>query len=648
MIVRNLKVLAVAVIGTVVGTQLAMAQCANNNLASIDGLVQPTCPGSMVMPCMASGQYALVAVQTGYLYTFSTCGGTGWDTQITIYNNAGGALVEYNDDACGVQSSVIWTATFTGAVRVVLDEYPCVGYFDDCIALTISCMPPVTIPMTNNECAGAIPLPVFQACSMLNFTNAGASYSGAPNPGCGYSPTARDVWFQFTTPANGRVLIQTSRGSLVNGVMQLYSGACGALTAVQCHDNVSTTDLMPRIDRRCNPLAGNTTYYIRFWGTGATFGSFGICISSIPDGSPGADCAGGATICSNQVITNNSNWTGCTTDLNASNRGCLGGNERQGSWYFFSPQATGTIAFSLIPQVNGQVVAVDYDFAIWGPMASITCPPAGAPIRCSWAYPPVVPGFPNATAFDTGLIAGAGQNSEGAVGDGFVNPIVVNAGQVGQIYIMYVDNFSISGQSFALNWNLSTPDMLNCLVLPVELLYFRGEPGPDGVHLHWATASEHNSSHFVVERSTGSVDFDPIATVAAQGEATTLTEYQLVDPRPLPGTSYYRLRQVDLDGAEALSNIVPIHISPLDAGMELVPNPAHGSVTVQLGRSSYLATSYRIHDVRGRIIRDAGSGSDMAGTSFTVPLHGVPPGSYVLSVQGAHGEVLDSQRLVVE
>ncbi len=642
----------------VIGVGLALvghwahAQCPNNNTITIDGLVTPNCPGATVLPCMASGQYALVAVQTGYLYTFATCGGTPWDTQLTLYNNTG-AYIAWNDDGCGLQSTITWTATFTGSVRVVLDEYylgtSCLGFMDDCIALTIHCMPPVTTPMTNNECAGAIPLPVFQSCFMMNFTNAGASNSAAPpNPTCGFSVNARDIWFQFTTPANGRVLIEASRGSLINGVMQLYSGACGAMTAVQCHDNVSATNLMPRIDRRCNPLAGNTTYYIRFWGSGTTAGSFGICISSLDDGNPGADCAGGATVCSDQAISNNSNWTGCSADLNAGNQGCLGSGERQGSWYFFSPQATGTIAFTITPMVAGQPVAVDYDFAIWGPMSTIQCPPQGAPIRCSWAYPPVVPGFPNVTGFDTGLITGAGQNTEGAAGDGFVNSIVVGAAQVGQIYIMYVDNFSVSGQSFDLDWNLSTTGMLDCTVLPVDLLLFNATPVNNMVRLDWATGSESNSSHFAVERSSGSPEFTLLNTVPAQGEATGRTEYSVFDTDPLMGPGFYRLRQVDQDGTETFSHIVPVHFEQSGIDLEIMPNPATGTVMVRIGRPHADMAGYRLHDMQGRTLMQTFFGDpDRTGT-FTIPLHRIPAGVYIFEVHSLEGIAMERAQLVVE
>ncbi|MGV3637167.1 MAG: hypothetical protein ACO1NQ_05915, partial [Flavobacteriales bacterium] len=97
-------------------TTVALGQCSNNNTVIAGGAITPPCPGNMIVPCVNAGQYALVNVTLGNIYEFGTCDAT-YDTQITLFNNAGGGNVGSNDDACGfneAQSIVVWTATFTG------------------------------------------------------------------------------------------------------------------------------------------------------------------------------------------------------------------------------------------------------------------------------------------------------------------------------------------------------------------------------------------------------------------------------------------------------------------------------------------------------------------------------------------------------
>lgn len=168
------------------------AQCANDNILT-GTAITPTCPGTTAVPCVQGGQYVLVNVVTGNQYTFSTCTGAAWDTQITLYNNAGGGSLGYNDDFCGLQSSVTWNASFSGQLRVLIDQFSCSSEAT-CASLSITCAagPP---PLTNDDPCGAIPLTVNSQCAFTTYSNAGASNSAmTPAPGCGaFHPACRQA-----------------------------------------------------------------------------------------------------------------------------------------------------------------------------------------------------------------------------------------------------------------------------------------------------------------------------------------------------------------------------------------------------------------------------------------------------------------------
>ncbi|NUQ25968.1 MAG: T9SS type A sorting domain-containing protein [Saprospiraceae bacterium] len=117
----------------------AAAQCGNDNSLYLSGL-SVTCDVApqTLSSCTYGGEYNTVNVVSGNIYTFSTCGDTDFDTQITLYNDANGAYLAYNDDGCGAQSTVTWTATFTGLVRVLIDSYYCTDE-SLCMTLMASC-----------------------------------------------------------------------------------------------------------------------------------------------------------------------------------------------------------------------------------------------------------------------------------------------------------------------------------------------------------------------------------------------------------------------------------------------------------------------------------------------------------------------------
>ncbi|HRD53998.1 MAG TPA: T9SS type A sorting domain-containing protein [Flavobacteriales bacterium] len=108
-------------------------------------------------------------------------------------------------------------------------------------------------------------------------------------------------------------------------------------------------------------------------------------------------------------------------------------------------------------------------------------------------------------------------------------------------------------------------------MLPVELLHFTATAKGQEVQLQWATATELNNAGFHVERSADGERFEPIMEVEGMGTSLTLTHYETMDRSPLPGLSYYRLRQTDFDGTVASSQVVAVERG--QGTLDAFPNP---------------------------------------------------------------------------
>lgn len=112
------------------------------------------------------------------------------------------------------------------------------------------------------------------------------------------------------------------------------------------------------------------------------------------------------------------------------------------------------------------------------------------------------------------------------------------------------------------------------IMLPIDLTYFKARTQEKQVTLLWETAWEKNSKEFVIERSADLRRFLPIGSVNAAGETTGRTAYEYCDTAPLPGTSYYRLRQVDENEVTAFSKSVSVSIPENQQQLQITPNPA--------------------------------------------------------------------------
>lgn len=118
-------------------------------------------------------------------------------------------------------------------------------------------------------------------------------------------------------------------------------------------------------------------------------------------------------------------------------------------------------------------------------------------------------------------------------------------------------------------------------VFPVTLLSFNGQYEGNKVPLKWATATEQNSSHFDIERSTDGQKYETIGQVKAGGNTATKLDYSFIDNNlPAQNIFYYRLKQVDFDEKFVYSDIVSIKKKERDPSVKMFPNPADSEITI--------------------------------------------------------------------
>jgi hypothetical protein len=77
------------------------------------------------------GEYNTYNVTAGQTYEWSLCPtdgasvGSNSDSQLSLRRNDNNAALCYSDDFCGAHAKILWTATFTGVVRVYIHRFSC-------------------------------------------------------------------------------------------------------------------------------------------------------------------------------------------------------------------------------------------------------------------------------------------------------------------------------------------------------------------------------------------------------------------------------------------------------------------------------------------------------------------------------------------
>ncbi len=117
--------------------------------------------------------------------------------------------------------------------------------------------------------------------------------------------------------------------------------------------------------------------------------------------------------------------------------------------------------------------------------------------------------------------------------------------------------------------------------LPVELVSFAARRKEAAVELRWKTATELNNFGFDIERAREKDGpYESIAFVEGQGSKNTPTDYTFTDADAPQSGVYYRLRQVDRDGAVSYSPIVEVLSGNMRFELGNYPNPFNPSTTI--------------------------------------------------------------------
>jgi Secretion system C-terminal sorting domain len=171
---------------------------------------------------------------------------------------------------------------------------------------------------------------------------------------------------------------------------------------------------------------------------------------------------------------------------------------------------------------------------------------------------------------------------------------------------------------------------------PVELTFFKAKAVQNSVKLRWQTASEKNNKGFEIFRSVDANTWENIGGVKGQGNSTLITNYSFEDKYPLSilpvgrqVLTYYRLKQIDLDGKENFSNIESVALSDTKKGFKIYPNPIQNKTATLELEDNLLSGTIQILNTVGSVLKS----QIINNQSITLDLFSLPVGLYFIKAQ---------------
>lgn len=272
------------------------------------------------------------------------------------------------------------------------------------------------------------------------------------------------------------------------------------------------------------------------------------------------------------------------------------------------PGAGFSYAFVVVENASGDIVAID---------------------------PAPGPNLSNGTAFPAGDYTIYGLSYSNSVSLATLN------GYIGQLFTTLQNDILFNPATLCSNLSKNSVTVNILQSLPVTMLPLKATPAGNKVVLNWGTAFEQNSSHFEVWRSTDGVNFNHlVGTVQAQGNSNNIVNYSLTDNAPEKGMNYYRVRELDKDERQTLSNIASVNMTQTAKGVIVYPNPATTTLTLEYYTEKIEDIQVKVIDSKGAVVRQLQFNMQAGRNVKSVNVGALAKGVYALQTTGSAGTMV--------
>ena len=175
---------------------------------------------------------------------------------------------------------------------------------------------------------------------------------------------------------------------------------------------------------------------------------------------------------------------------------------------------------------------------------------------------------------------------------------------------------------------------------PVKLSGFSALRSKQVVALNWNTEFEIDAKEFIVERAEGT-EFRSVGTIKSNGNSSTQKSYSFNDKNENTGTTYYRLKNVDLDGKFTYSQIRTVKGIGVVNDVTVFPNPARSNSKISVvGVTSN--SSIQLLDFSGKVLKNINSIN-----TNSLDLTGVKNGTYLIRITDKSTNEIVNKKLTV-
>jgi hypothetical protein len=167
------------------------------------------------------------------------------------------------------------------------------------------------------------------------------------------------------------------------------------------------------------------------------------------------------------------------------------------------------------------------------------------------------------------------------------------------------------------------------VILPLTWLNIKANIVGEYAKVIWTTATEYNVNHFEVWFSSDGYNYEKVGELSAKN--ASYNEYVFTHLKPVVGSCYYRVKQIDNDNTFTWSRVVVVSKEGIPI-ITVYPNPTSANLFVTSDNADI--ASLDVYNVNGQLLYSI---SGIAANFYTISVENYPSGMYFIDVTTTKG-----------
>jgi hypothetical protein len=207
---------------------------------------------------------------------------------------------------------------------------------------------------------------------------------------------------------------------------------------------------------------------------------------------------------------------------------------------------------------------------------------------------------------------------------------------IGKYYYIMIDGYEGDCCGFSITYNS---------LLPLEILNLKGESVDNGNNLTWIANNEKNINKYEIERSFDNETWQKIGENNSLAKYATSQKYSFLDADVKNEITYYRLKQININGEYAFSTTISID-PKLFNKVSIAPNPFENELKININAKNSGMYSFSFISILGQKITkvfnlENGNNDISIETNSTLN-----PGFYTLEISDSFGNIIKTNKLL--